>query len=266
MAPASFSGTILYAGRKNHPVHGTIEVLGYQNKAANLARTPNAMVLHIPARLTQDNFVDVGMGSDILTCMVEAINPPGYGISYGSADYAGAPPAVQVFEHDIYTIVLASDPTQIPQALNRVPRNKRPTLDPALFDFYAQMYPHHSIVLCCFDNSEAQLAKPLLLWYPPPYADWIVTPALDCHTGGVPDLNAVVATDHWLVYGVDDAPLDIGERVVYPSAGRALRDFLPDRVVGMKHAWPAPNGDFALSIQDLHSNQLAGVQRVKPTG
>jgi hypothetical protein len=46
---AEFSGTTLYAGRRHHPQHGLIHVLGYQNTAANLATGPNAMLLHLPA-------------------------------------------------------------------------------------------------------------------------------------------------------------------------------------------------------------------------
>lgn len=268
MAPATFSGTRLYAGRKNHPRLGEIEVLGYQNMAVNLSPTPNGMILHIPARLTQDNFIHVGNSSSILTRMVEALEPPMFGGSYGGAPMqGGAPAGVQMFEHDVYTVLLAEDPTQIPNALNYVAPNKRPPLDPGLFQFYAQVYPRHSIVLCCFDNMDSYLAKPLLLWYKPAYKDWIVTPALDGHTGGVPDLNSMVATDHWLLYGADNAPEGVGVPVRYDyGMDPGLREFLPDRVVGMKHAWPAPNGDFGLSIQDLHANQVAGVKRLTPTG
>lgn len=58
MDQAAFSGTTLYAGRRHHPEHGLIEVLGYQNTAVNLAGGPNAMLLHVPARaLTPENFL-----------------------------------------------------------------------------------------------------------------------------------------------------------------------------------------------------------------
>jgi hypothetical protein len=162
--------------------------------------------------------------------------------------------------------VLADDPTQIPAALDRVPPDKRPPLDPGLFEFYAKTYPYHSIVLCCFDNTEAYRANPLLIWYPPPYPDWLVMPALDGHTGGVPDLTATVATDHWLVFGADDAPEEIGTPIRYwgMDIDPALRAFLPDKIIGMRHMWPAPNGDFALSIPDMLSNNLSGLQRLRP--
>jgi hypothetical protein len=269
MAPAEFTATTLYVGRKNHPALGPIEVLGYQNKAVNLARTPNAMVLHIPANLTQDNFLWVGeKHRGILDEMVRLLQPLSQGEGYGGVQQGGAPGAapVQVFDHDIYTIVLAEDPTKIPAALDRVPPNKRPPLDPGLFEFYAKMYPYHSIVLCCFDNAEAYRANPLLIWYPPPYSDWLVMPALDGHTGGVPDLSAPVATDHWLVFGADDAPEEIGIPIRYwgMNIDPALRAFLPEKIIGLRHTWPAPNGDFALSIPDLLRNDLSGLQRLQP--
>lgn len=268
VGPAEFTATTLYVGRKNHPVLGQIEVLGYQNKARNLARTPNAMVLHIPANLTQDNFLQVSpQDTGVLDQMTWLLQPRhGWGGGYGGQQGGmpgGAP--VQVFDHDIYTIVLAEDPTKIPAALDRVPQNKRPQLDHSLFEFYARMYPHHSIVLCCFDNTEAYGASPLLIWYPPPYADWLVMPAIDCHTGGAPDLGAGVLTDHWLVFGADDAPEGVGIPFHYRDGpGSALRDFMPTKIVGERHNQVALNGDFALSIRDVLSNNMSGLLRLQP--
>ncbi|MGH3648095.1 MAG: hypothetical protein ACRDTM_13085, partial [Micromonosporaceae bacterium] len=164
MAPAEFSGTILYGGRRQHPRYGPVEVLGYQNTAVNHATGANAMVLHLPSpALGQEHFVPVGEHRDVLQRMVNALRPPP---TAGAFAAVGVAPAVTVFEHDIYTVVLASDPTQIPGALSRVPERKRPALNPELFDFYAKVFPQHSIALCCFDNADAQQASPLLIWYP----------------------------------------------------------------------------------------------------
>jgi hypothetical protein len=270
VAPAVFSGTTLYAGRKHHPTLGEIEVLGYQNEARNLARTPNAMVLHVPARLTQDNFISLGEYSNVLKNMVDLISPPlsrGWGSGYGSAQGAAAPPVVHIFEHDIYTVLLAEDPTQIPAALDRVPPHKRPPLDPALFQFYAQAFPNHSIVLCCFDNAESSRAKPLMLWYPPTYPDWVVLPALDGHTGGVPDVHGTVMTDHWLVFGSDDAPEGWGTPTNFDvNYEPGLSEFLPTAVQGLNYTGQAPNGDFAIPYSDLLSGQVnrSTIQRLQP--
>ncbi|MGY0232300.1 hypothetical protein [Longispora urticae] len=62
--PAEFTGTILYAGRRHHPEHGPIEVLGYQNTAVNLAGGPNAMLPHVPGRVTREQFLHVGCPVD----------------------------------------------------------------------------------------------------------------------------------------------------------------------------------------------------------
>jgi hypothetical protein len=266
MAPATFSGTTLYLGRKQHPTLGRIEVLGYQNEAQNLAPSPNAMVLHIPARLTQDNFIPVGKDSNILATMVEAVRPRpdmGYGAAPGSAAAYGAAP-VQVFDHDIYTILVAEDPTQIPAALHRVPEHKRPPLDPGLFQFYATAFPHHSLVLCCFDNTDARQAKPLMMWYPPAFEDWYVLPALDGHTGRAPDLNEQVGTDHWVIFGSDDAPYGWGTPVTFPWVDPWLGTFLPGRVAGQQFQGWARNGDFAITHNDLMARNLSAIQRLQP--
>ncbi|MFC6017971.1 hypothetical protein ACFP2T_17350 [Plantactinospora solaniradicis] len=261
---ATFSRTILYGGRRRHPRHGPIEVLGYQNTPTNLANGPNAMLLHIPgAGLSQRNFVPVGPHDDILTRMVDRVRPKSR--APASARLA-RPGTVQVFEHDVYTIVLASDPTLISTALSQVPPQRRPPVDPELLEFYRDVFPTHAVALCCFDNTRARRAKPLLVWYEPADPDRIVLPALDCHTGAVPDLDAPVRPDHWLLFGTDDAPPGWGTPVEYPSTlDPGLRDFLPDTVVGVEFTGePLPNGDFAIAYQDLLDGALGRIERQRP--
>lgn len=181
---AEFSGTILYAGRRWHPQHGLVEVLGYQNTAVNLAGGPNAMLLHAPAAcMSQEHFISIGRSADVLIRMRDAAARAQPVAASADIAWMGADAAVEVFDHDIYTVVLASDPTQIPAALHHVPPYKRPPLNPVLFEFYADAFPGYTIALCCFDNAQALRAKPLLMWYPPTtpigssYPHWTVTPA-----------------------------------------------------------------------------------------
>ena len=70
-----------------------------------------------------------------------------------------------MFEHDIYTVVLAADATLIPEALSLVPEHRRVPANRPLFYFYARMYPGYAVALCCFDNRDAARSDPLLLWY-----------------------------------------------------------------------------------------------------
>ena len=67
-----------------------------------------------------------GRTGDVLDRMVAAVEPA----SAAADDIAwmGAEPEpVQVFDHDVYTVLLAADPTAIPAALRRVPPKRRPT-------------------------------------------------------------------------------------------------------------------------------------------
>ncbi|MFD0856705.1 hypothetical protein ACFQ07_31020 [Actinomadura adrarensis] len=258
-------------------------MLGYQNTAQNLATGPNAMLLHLPARgMTQANFIDTSECPRILRDMVDALQPVSRGVA-GAQAFAAAPsgpPPVQIFDHDIYTVVLATDPTLIPDALEQVPPQKRIAVNRPLFDFYAAMYPGYAVALCCFDNSEAKQANPLLMWYTPQDENRFALPAVDCHTGGVPDLRADVLTDHWVVFGTDEAAPDWGVPVHYTKGrSRALgaflpkrlsrtqspaEAFLPERVIGMRFTGWQPNGDFVIPYENVLAADLRALQRVSP--
>ncbi|WP_052432562.1 hypothetical protein [Streptacidiphilus carbonis] len=121
--------------------------------------------------------------------------------------------------------------------------------------------------MCCFDNADVQLAKPLLLWYPPLEPDRLTLPALDSHTGGVPDLATEVPVDHWVLLSTDQAPSEWGAPVDYPKDMRhGLRTFLPTSVVG-RYYGPGHallNGDFAIGHHELLAGDLDRITRVQP--
>ncbi|MFR9798546.1 hypothetical protein ACL02U_22000 [Streptomyces sp. MS06] len=264
---AEFSGTIAYCGRQHHPEHGLIHVLGYQNTAANLTAGPNAMLLHLPTRqLTPRHFLAAGRTGDVLHRMVtavESVNAAADGIAFMGAETQ----PVQVFDHDIYTVLLAADPTAVPAALRQVPPHRRPDVDPDLLRFYADHFPDHTIAVCCFDNADAQRAKPLLLWYRPLDPDRLTVPALDSHTGAAPDLGAAVPVDHWVLLSTDQAPSGWGAPVDHPRDMRhRLRSFLPGRIVGRHYGrgQTLPNGDFTIHHDDLLAGDLDRVERRQP--
>jgi hypothetical protein len=263
---AEFSGTILYCGRRLHPEHGWIEVLGYQNTAVNLAAGPNAMLLHLPAvSVTSRQFLPTGRADSVLRDMLRAVQPVAAGPALMGMDWMDGTRHVEVFQRDIYTVVLADSATHIPSALDRVEPRKRPALNHELFAFYADLFPGYPVALCCFDNADAAEAKPLVLWYQPLDHDRLMLPAIDSHTGTVPDLGTDVMTDHWLLFGSDDADGDWGEPVRYDAQlRRKLLDFLPPRVMGVQATGALPNGDFALGYDDLLHGRLDQIERVVP--
>ncbi|MFI7386381.1 hypothetical protein [Streptomyces sp. NPDC049813] len=264
---AAFSGTIVYCGRLHHPVHGLVHVLGYQNTAVNLSDGPNAMLLHLPTRrLTPEQFLPAGRASDVLHRMVAAAERDAV-TDAGIAWMGGEPEPVRVFDHDVYTVLLADDPTAVPAALWQVPPHRRPVLDPDLLRFYAEHFPGHAIAVCCFDQADAQRAKPLLLWYAPLDPDRLTVPALDSHTGKAPDLDAPVPVDHWVLFSTDEAPSAWGAPVVYPGDLRhRLRAFLPAAVLGRRYGpeQTLPNGDFTISHHDLLTGDADRIERRRP--
>jgi hypothetical protein len=174
---------------------------------------------------------------------------------------------VEVFEHDVYTVVLADRAADIPRALERVPERKRPVVSRELLAFYGDCFPGHPVALCCFDNAEAVHAKPLMLWYRPLDEERLVLPAIDCHTGAAPDLEASVRTDHTVIFATDRAIDGWGKPVSYSQAGQMrhdLRAFLPEQVLGERFTEMLPNGDFAITHDDLVRGDLGRIERLAP--
>jgi hypothetical protein len=284
-APALFSETTLYHGRCHHPEHGRIHVLGYQNTALSRTDQPNAMLLHLPGTgMTQANFVDTSGSRHILTDMTMTLGPPlsrGYGAAPGGMADTDAPPKVEVFEHDIYTVVLASNAALIPDALSLVPEHKRIPVNRPLFDFYARLYPDYAVALCCFNNRDAARSAPLLLWYEPLRPDRVELPAIDCHTGGIPQIGGPVDVDHWVVLGTDEespswnlgpVPYDLTQwrstRMYWTQEdlNGPVGPFLPKSIAGRTYSGMFANGDFMIPSADLDTGRFTAMSRVGPGG
>lgn len=268
MERAHFEQTIVFIGEKQHPVHGLVHVLGYQNTAVNLSEIPNAMLLHIPAGevMLEENFIDMSGCRQALRDMVRVLEPPRPDFR-GNPDrmLIGAkaePPAVRVFEHDIYTVVLSERPSLIPGALARVPEDKRPNANPPLFDFYEREFPGWTVAVCCFNNREARQAAPLMMWYRPMNEVELHWPTLDSHSGGVPDIRGNVSVDHWLITGSDNFEGGKGVAVDYSGGcGSDPRSFLPTRVIGTRINRNMSNGDFVIDTEAVAKGNIGAMVR-----
>jgi hypothetical protein len=272
----NFSQTILYAAEVATPDTGTVHVLGYQNRVQGGSgsrsfwrrlfspdRSGNAMILPFPARpatMTQANVIDTEACPNVLQDVAAAISYPMSLDQSTSVSLSAVVPKVQVFEAGgVYTVVLAQDPNDIPAALSQVPPRKRPALNPALFDAYARWYPGWTVALCCFSNDEARLARPLLWWYAPMHPDRLFLPALDCHTGEVPDLVASVLVDH--VVAVGSYRLGGGNRVAYRDrVPEAVIPYLRPSVLGKRYYEYMHNGDFVCRVDDVTAGDFSPVR------
>ncbi|MBI5516043.1 MAG: hypothetical protein HY909_19830 [Deltaproteobacteria bacterium] len=272
-----FSETTLYAAEVLHQDR-VAHVLGYQNRAEILAEpparsllqrisdalrgashVPNAMLLPFPAEprsMTASNVVDTSRIPRVLQDLALAVRPPTPQAKGISRSLALAPASVQVFEAaGIYTVVLAEDAREIPGALGAVRPERRPPLNAALFDAYARWYPGWTMALCCFNNTEAALALPLVWWYRPARPEALFLPGLDAHTGDLPDLGATVETDHTLA--VSSHALTKGQQVYYrdPLPPEGPRWFLP-RALGGVFEGSALNGDWYCDTERLRAGTL----------
>lgn len=266
MAPAKFTGTKICLADIRVTTFGHVHVLMYQNSVASFSG-PNAMLLHIPGKdIRQENFIDTTRFSRILDDMVEAVRPRGRGGYLGLANFRGMEiPPVQVFDVGIYTVVLATKASLIPAALDRVPAEKRPAMNPALFAFYEKAFPDFAVALCCFNNRAQKQAEPIMIWYRPKAADGLYRlPAIDCHTGDVPDLDADVQVDHWLFLASDQ--MSGGHEVNYrDSVPESVRQLLPRRVYGAYFGGQLRNGDFGIQRpEDLNISTGGEIRRLPP--
>jgi hypothetical protein len=234
------------------------------------ASAGNAMILPFPARhasMTSANVLETKACRDILQDMALAVAPPLVAAmprSAGRSRAASVPP-VQIFKSGIYTVVLAQDPRDIPDAIERVPQSTRPDLNPALFEAYGRWYPGWTVALCCFNNKKAALADPMLWWYEPLFRDQLFLPALDCHTGDVPDRDADVKVDHVLAVGSHRMKeSDFIARVHYRDRiPAAIAPYLRERLIGGRFRRSMPNGDFVCKLSDVIRGEFEPI-RTRP--
>lgn len=285
--PAHFSSTIGYAGEtmKDGKI---VHLLGYQNTVQNRnAKGGNAMLLPIPAvkgTMTKNNILDTSKAKHILEDMRRAVSAPpaGRGVMIGGAARKAAAP-VQVFEHDIYTIVLAQDANDISKALSQVPQSKRPEMNKEIFDAYSKWYPGWTFALCCFDTKDEAKACPMLWWYKPANEEELFFPALDAHDGKPPVLDAEVDVDHALIASSnkmrgnaqtrvssnsqptppiydDSHPVSYFDDPMPPS----LKTILPMRVIGHSLTGSYKNGDFVFAIKDVRKGNFRPIRKGPP--
>lgn len=272
-APARFSQTRGLAAEVERD--GKIyHLLGYQNTAESLvapkpgAPTGNALFLPIPAvanSMGPKNILDTSSGPNILKDLEMLVLPVSKGRSVRSVDQL--PNSVQVFSHDIYTIVLASDARDIAKALEKVPASRRPAMNPEIFGSYQKWYPGWTFALCCFDVRKQTEAKPMLWYYQPRDPQHLFFPALDAHDGKPPQLGAMVATDHTLMAASSKMAPRVSANVIYRDRSMTpqLRAWLPTSVIGGVFRQSMKNGDFVMDVREVRQGVFKP-QRVEPPG
>lgn len=254
-AAARLSKTLIYVGegiRDGKDVH----VLAYQNNATNDSPGPNAMVLPFPTadEMDERNVINTKTFKWFLKDIINASKMRTR--SLGSDSFSlnatkGISRSAQVFNVGSYTVVLAENVNQIPEALGRVPENRRPTISDYFLYGYGQLYPDQPIAVCCWDGEIE--AEPLLWWYTPKNKDHFFIPTMDAHDGKPPRLSEAVRTDHIISVGAVD-PDRIGRhyRINYSGAlPPSVMTLLPQYTYGTKLGSTYLNGDMFVKTSNL---------------
>lgn len=255
---SEMSNTRIYAGeaqRQGKLVH----VLAYQNTA--ISRGANAMVLPFPTEVAmgRENVIDTTRFKNFLEDIGEASrhitkSAGRRGMTLGAASFDADGLRAEVFDSGSYTIVLATNVWQIPEALSRVPAEKRPNVSSDFLIGYNDLYEGQPIAVCCWDGSIE--AEPMMWWYEPSNPNALFIPTMDAHDGMAPRLGVKVDTDHLISVGSTSG--NLGNTVRYRDASKMTaeaKELLPLQVHGKKLYDRLPNGDCFVATSTLHSTR-----------
>ena len=252
-SPAQLSDTRIYAAevmRENQLVH----VLGYQNAISD-SKGPNCMLLPIPSAepMTEANLVNDRGAARGLKVLCDWVRPQAAMRTLGRSWKLGKGPAL-VFSSGSYTVVLATSPWSMFEALARVPDNQRPNIGSELMFALDRRYPDHHFALCCFDADRPVAPEPLFWWYVPQDPSNLFAPALDAHDGG-PPVAGMVKRDHTLVFGSSLREAHGFNRALAASIDNQvpahLRWMFTSRVDGDAITGGTQNGDFVYRVDVL---------------
>lgn len=229
----------------------------------------NAMILPIPDDVANIELIDTTTCPNFLKDIRSALIPRRRGTLRGSADGMKNGP-VRIINFDVYTIVLARNAADLKRAIasEAVPADRRPQIEADMIKAYTRWYPGWAIAVCCFNNSEAKTAKPLLFSYLPTKqadADHFFVPTLDAHDGKVPDLMAEVPVDHTVFVATARIPEGCGSTVFYSdNMAAGIARILPNRLVGRVITDSLRNGDLVFRRQDIEAGVFRALRALPP--
>jgi hypothetical protein len=207
-APAKLSDTIVFAGECPDGDH----LLGYQNNAENLSENDvNAMILPIPSttKMSSKNMLDTTKCPKLLKDLAAAASKLlDRRVMTKSVTLSRGFGSIEVFKSGNYTIVLAENGLDIPNALMQLDEKERPEISEELCRSFVEFYPKWWMALCIWSGKSKMESHPILWKYTPMNKNYLFMPGLDSHTGGVPQVEKLIERDHSLVVGRIGTPTE----------------------------------------------------------
>jgi len=178
--------------------------------------------------------------------------------SYGSAG------GIIFMQFDIYDIVMAERAEDIAKVLPQIQEEKRPKVNPEVFDFFSKWYGC-PVALCCFNTLDTGTAKPLGFAFEPLYPDKLIVYTLDAHDGKAPEPASFVQVDHDIFVGSYLMQADKYANVVYRDPISAdLSPYILQDVLGVSINQKMENGDITFWAEDVRNGVFSGFRTVPP--
>lgn len=235
------------------------------------AATGNAMILPIPDAVGNIEVIDTTSCPNFLKDIRSALTPRSRGGLRRGSFGSDSAKSVRIIEFDVYTIVIAKSAKELAKVIksDAISEDRRPALNDEIFKAYAKWYPNWAIAVCCFSNTDAQRAKPLLFSYEPTKQDdpdYLFVPTLDAHDGKAPDLNASVDVDHTIFVATPGMSDSHGMTVFYsdPAIELGVAELLPRKVMGKVVSGKYRNGDVVFKCSDLENGIVRGLRALPP--
>lgn len=252
------------------PKLGYRHVLAYQNRVKNSAEGPNCMLLHIPSKknIEPEWLIDSSVYPTFLTDLYSHIDP----INTSEMWMSCSPePKNHVVEQGVYHIAILNDldENSIADTLKLIPKHKLPSIKPELIHFFRKNFPEFPLLLCCFDNKEAQFAAPILVHFPPLFPDTLMFNTIDAH-GSVPNVDQKIDFHQKIIFGTykkqskKDAVYVkmIPDELVQYITKNPLAAYLPNYIaaIDFKGRKAVPNKDVCVNLRDIHNMNLPEIK------
>lgn len=241
----------------NHPRYGYRHVLAYQNRVKNTFSGPNCMLLHIPSAqpIQPEWLVDTTEHSTFLTDMYYFLAPRLLGRGLMSHDESSGN---YVVEQGVYHIAILNNLNQeaLDTTLEKIPKEKLPSIDFKLIEFFKQTFPNFPLLLCCFNNKVAKQASPILVHFPPKFPNTLMLNTLDSH-GGIPDLKHFLPFHQKLILGSSKEVISPPPpyHLLHTFSNHPLKEFFPNYAIGIDFykGNAFQNRDVCIDLNKLHS-------------
>jgi len=268
--PATLSKTRILSFKVDEDRH----FLAYSNSAKNLSNKANSMILPVPGKVKQSDFVDTSAFPKFMEHLEAQLTPRSR--SLGGSKGLDRSLGVIHFQSGMYEVFIASGgigtsvagllqgkkhPVQ--EALKVLQPSKRPEISKELLEWYDKFYPGWDLVVCVFGADKVMESQPIAFTYRPlpEWKDALFYPAVDSHSGGVPNLLENVDVDHFLF-----APTSRLGGASINSHSSMPKYLIARTFTGVKQNDARQNGDWVRPLDEslLDTRMIGGMTRISP--